>query len=225
MKKAFLIPLLCLMVASGARATAPRPDLVLRVETCEAILREFMSDPATAIPQAVLSKAHALIIVNQFKVGFLVGGKGGYGVIMVKKSGGHWSLPVLISADEASFGLQIGAKAVETIYVITDDNTPRMIFDKRFDVGVDAKAVAGPNQAQTERDLQPILGTPMLVYTKAKGLFAGATVRASYLGRDDDSNFVLYNTQYAMPELLYSEWVQPPAEVQPLINYVSQIAP
>jgi lipid-binding SYLF domain-containing protein len=225
MKKAFLIPLLCLLAASGARAATPRPDLVLRVETCEAILREFMGNPDTAIPQEVLSKAHALIIVNQFKVGFVFGAKGGYGVILVKKGPGRWSLPVLIAADEASLGFQIGAKAVETIYVITDDNTPRMIFDKRFDVGVDAKAVAGPNSAQAERDIQPILGTPMLVYNKSTGLYAGATMRATYLGRDDDSNFILYSTQYAMPELLYSDWVQPPAEVQPLINYVDQIAP
>ena len=195
-----MIPLLCLLAASGARAATPRSNLVLRVETCEAILREFMGDPSTAIPQAVLARAHALIIVNQFEVGFGLGGKGGYGVIMVKKPGGHWSLPVLISADEASVGFQLGAKSVETVYVIADENTPRMIFDKRFDVGVDAKAVAGPNEAQAERDIQPILGTPMLVYTKSKGLFAGAAVRTTYLGRDDDANYILYNTQYAMPE-------------------------
>jgi lipid-binding SYLF domain-containing protein len=100
-----------------------------------------------------------------------------------------------------------------------------MIFDKRFAVGVDAKAVAGPNAAEAGRDIKPILGTPMLVYTKSSGLFAGAEVHATYLGRDDDSNFVLYNTQYAMPELLYSDWVQPPPEVQPLMIYVEQIAP
>jgi len=224
MKKALLIPLLCLLAVPGAQAAAKRPDLVARVETCEAIIRDFMGDPATAIPQSVLSRAHALIIVNQFKVGFVFGVKGGYGVILVKKSPGHWSLPVLVAADEASFGLQLGAKSVETVYVITDDATPRKLFSRRFSVGVDAKAVAGPNQAQTGRDFKPILDTPVLVYTSAKGLYAGATIAGGYLARDDDSNFVLYNTQYTLPELLYSDWVQPPSEVQ-LINYIDQIAP
>jgi lipid-binding SYLF domain-containing protein len=225
MKKALLIPLVCLIAATGARAAAKRPDLVARVETCEAIIRDFMSDQSTAIPQSVLSRAHAIIIVNQFKVGIGIGFKGGYGVIMVKKGAGHWSLPVLVSADEASIGFQLGAKSVETVYVITDENTPRLMFNKRFSVGVDAKAVAGPNAAQAQRDFQPILGTPVLVYTTASGLYAGATVAGGFLSRDDDSNYVLYNTRYTMPELLYSDWVQPPAEVQPLMNYLDQIAP
>jgi lipid-binding SYLF domain-containing protein len=225
MKKALLIPLICLLAATGGRAAPTRPDLVARVETCEAIIRDFMGNPATAIPQSVLGKAHALIIVNQFKVGLVFGIKGGYGVVLVKKSSGHWSLPVLVSADEASFGLQLGAKSVETVYVITDDATVHKLFSKRFSVGVDAKAVAGPSEAQTEREFKPILGDPVLVYTSASGLYAGATVKGGYLARDDDSNFTLYNTHYTLPELLYSDWVQPPAEVQPLINYISQIAP
>jgi lipid-binding SYLF domain-containing protein len=225
MKNALLIPLICLIAATGARAEPKRPDLVVRVGSCEAIIRDFMGDPATAIPQPVLAKARALIITNQFKVGVGIGFKGGYGVVMVKKPGGHWSLPVLISADEASLGVQLGAKSVETVYVITDDDTPRKLFNRRFNVGVDAKAVAGPNAAQAVNDWKPILGTPVLVYTKSSGLFAGATVESAFLGRDDESNFILYNTNYAMPELLYSDWVAAPAEVQPLINFVSQIAP
>jgi hypothetical protein len=28
-----------------------------------------------------------------------------------------------------------------------------------------------------------------------------------------------------MPELLYSDWVTPPSEVQPLMAYVQQLAP
>jgi len=28
-----------------------------------------------------------------------------------------------------------------------------------------------------------------------------------------------------MPELLYSDWVTPPSEVQPLMSYVQQLAP
>jgi lipid-binding SYLF domain-containing protein len=225
MKKALLIPILCLLVAAGARAADQRPDLVVKVDTCEAIIREFMADPATAIPPSVLSRARALIITNQFKAGFIVGFKGGYGVIMVKKPNGHWSLPVLISAGEASLGLQIGAKSVETVYVITDDVTPHTLFDRRFDVGVDAKAVIGPTAAQAERDIQPILGGPMLVYTHSSGLFAGATFKGTYLARDDDSNHILYRTTYGMPELLYSDWVQAPPEVQPLMSYIDQIAP
>ncbi len=228
MKKAVL---LCLLAAFGAatvpaRAETDRERRVDDVESCEAILQEFMSDPATAIPPAVRSQAKAVMIVNQFKAGFLFGVKAGYGVIMVKKADGHWSIPVLLSAGEASLGLQLGAKSVETIYVITDANVPRLLFKQRFHVGVDAKAVAGPNAAEAEKDVHSVLvAAPVLVYTKSAGLFAGATVKAGYVSRNDEANFELYHTQYTLPELLYSDWVQPVPEVQPLMNYVQRLFP
>ena len=56
-------------------------------------------------------------------------------------------------------------------------------------------------------------------------LEAGATVKAGYLSRDDDANRALYNTRYTLPELLYSDWVAPIPEVQPLMDYVSKLAP
>ena len=55
MKKLFLLCAAALFTAQlGAEpASSKRDDLVTRVETCEAILQEFMYRPATAIPSAV----------------------------------------------------------------------------------------------------------------------------------------------------------------------------
>jgi lipid-binding SYLF domain-containing protein len=227
MKKTFLLFIVALLAvapiaASAAQAT--RADYVTRIESCEAILQEFTDNSPNAIPPDILRQARAIIVVNQFKAGFFLGVKDGYAVILVKKADGHWSLPVLLSAGEASLGLQLGAKSVETVMVITNDQTPRLLFNERFNVGVDAKAVAGPKIAERERDNHPIIDAPVLVYSKSKGLFAGATVKVGYLSRNDEANFVLYNTNYTLPELLYSDWVKPPQEVVPLINYVTRIA-
>lgn len=227
MKKLLLLPVLALLALAPSAASAAnltRAECVTRIETCEAILQEFMTDPAQAIPPSILQQARALVIVNQFKAGFFLGVKDGYGVIMVKKADGRWSLPVLLSAGEASLGLQLGAKSIETVMVITNDQTPKLLFNQRFNVGVDAKAVAGPKAAERERANHPIIDAPVLVYSKSKGLFAGATVKFGYLSRNDEANFTLYNTQYTLPEILYSDWVQPVPEVQPLMNYVQRIA-
>src|SRR5580658_2513588 len=108
MKKLLIFSLIALFGGSIARAGdshTPRPDLVVKVETCEAILREFQADPATAIPSLVWQKARALMILSQFKAGFIFGVKGGFGVLMVKKPDGHWSIPVLIDTSEASLGI------------------------------------------------------------------------------------------------------------------------
>ncbi|MEY4939579.1 MAG: hypothetical protein RIQ93_1314, partial [Verrucomicrobiota bacterium] len=207
------------------RAAPSRSDLVSRIETCEAILQGFQTRRQTAIPAAVFQRAKGIIILNQFKAGFLLGVQEGYGVIMVKKPDGRWSVPVLISAAEASLGFQIGAKSVEGIFIITDDATPRMLFKRRFNIGIDAKAVAGPKAAEVERNQEEILRTPLLAYMKTVGLYAGATVKAGQVARNDDANFLLYNTKYTMPELLYSDWVQPPSEVQPLMSLLQRLAP
>jgi len=228
MKKLSLLILLAFASVAfvpAAVAKLTRAECVTRVETCEAILREFQADPSLAIPAGVLQKARAIVVVNQFKAGFLFGVKDGYGVVLVKRPNGGWSIPALIAAGEASFGLQAGAKTIETVMIITDDQTPRLLFKERFNVGVDAKAVAGPRAAEAQRENHAIVDAPVLVYSRTKGLYAGATVKAGYLTRSDNANFVLYNTQYTLPELLYSDWVQPIGEVRPLMDFVRQIAP
>lgn len=225
MKKLLLLWLVAFFGAAVVRAEPSRQDLVNRIETCEAILQEFATRSAIGPSQQAWQRARGILILNQFKAGFLLGIQDGYGVIMVKKPNGRWSLPVLINAGEASLGFQIGAKSVEGIFIITDDETPRMLFKNRFNIGVDAKAVAGPRAAEKERNNDDILKTPLLAYTKSVGLFAGATVKAGHISRNDKSNFMLYETRYTMPELLYSDWVQPPKEVQPIMELMQKLAP
>jgi SH3 domain-containing YSC84-like protein 1 len=225
MKRFLLLSLAALFGAAVVRAEPTRANLVDRVQTCEAILQEFSSRSAIGPSRDAWQRAKAILIVNQFKAGFFLGVQDGYGVIMVKKSNGRWSLPVLVNAGEASLGLQIGAKSIESIFLITDENTPRMLFNHRFNIGIDAKAVAGPKAAAAERDNHELLNTPLLAYTKSTGLYAGATVKAGYVSRNDSANFLLYNTKYTMPELLYSDWVQPIPDVQPLIDLMQRLAP
>jgi SH3 domain-containing YSC84-like protein 1 len=228
MKKLLTFSLIAILGAASTRAddsNTSRTELVSRVNACETVLRQFMGSSSTAIPPAVWQQARGLMILSQFKAGFLFAVKGGYGIMMVKKPNGHWSLPVLIDASEASLGLQIGAKDVDTVFVITDDATPRLLFTNRLNIGVDAKAVIGPSSAEVESDAKTTFAAPVLVYTKSVGLFAGATVKAGHVQRNDVANFTLYNTTYTMPELLYSDWVTPPADVQPLMAYVQQLSP
>jgi SH3 domain-containing YSC84-like protein 1 len=228
MKKLLTFSLIAILGAASARADdsrTSRNELVGRVDTCETILRQFMATQKTAIPPSVWSQARGLMILSQFKAGFVFGVKGGFGILMVKKPSGHWSLPVLIDASEASLGLQVGAKDVDSVFILTDDATPRLLFTSRFNIGVDAKAVAGPSSAEVESDSRTTFIAPVLAYSKSVGLYAGATVKAGHVQRNDIANFTLYNTSYTMPELLYSDWVTPPQEVQPLMSYVQQLSP
>lgn len=226
MKKFLLFVLAFLpLCVTRVQAASDFQETASEVATCEAILQEFMADKNYAIPPEVWQRAKAVVIVNQFKAGFLFGVKAGWGVILAKKADGSWSVPVLLKAGEMSLGLQVGGSKEEAIFVITNEETVRKLYSARLNVGVDAKAVAGPRFREVETVNREILDAPVLVYTRSKGLFAGATVKAGYLSRDDDKNRRFYNTIYTLPELLYGDFVQPIPEVVPLMNLVKSYAP
>jgi lipid-binding SYLF domain-containing protein len=200
-----------------------RKSLVTQLQSCEAILQEFQADPATAIPAEVLKQAKAIVIVNEFHAGFIIGGKGGYGVALVHQASGRWSVPVFLNAGEASLGLQVGAKAVNTVYIVNDEAGARLLYKPRFNFGVDADAVAGPRSADVQEATQ-IIKAPVYVYRKNSGLFAGTKVKTGWLAGDDDSNRLYYQSLRTMPELLFADWVTPPDEAKELMTVVEQFA-
>jgi lipid-binding SYLF domain-containing protein len=227
MKK--LISLFIVLVAAvslQADVESNRYRFIDRVETCEAILREFQADPARAIPAEVLQRAKGIVITTQFRGGVGLGFQEGYGTILVKKRDGRWSVPVVVRAGEASVGIQFGGSRIETVYVILNEDTPRLLFEGRFNIGVDAAAVAGPHASEFEKADKQLLNVPVLVYSSHKGIFAGATVKSGYITRSDAVNRAFYNLDYDLPELLYGNFVNPiPSYVRPLMEYVTELSP
>jgi lipid-binding SYLF domain-containing protein len=212
------------LLSSVSLRAAEGDKYLARIETCEAILREFQADPQLAIPGQVLRQAQAVVIVNQVKGGLVLGLQYGHGVVLVRRPDGTWSIPVLVKAGEASLGLQLGGQRVETIYVLMDTKTPRLLFANRFNIGADASAVAGPRTYEAEKLSRDILSTPVLVYGRNNGYYAGATIKTGWIDRHDSANTSYYNTEYTMPELLYGNTVTPPAGVRPLMNFVTEIS-
>lgn len=207
---------------STAFAEKKREDYVVQVETCEAILQEFMASPKTAIPASVLKGAKGIVIVNQFQVGIMIGGKGGYGIVMARKPNGAWSVPAFLDTGEASLGLQLGARSLHTVYILNDDTGVRLLYGSKFNFGVNANAVAGPRVAEAEESTQ-IIKAPVYVYQKSSGLYAGAKLKTGWLAPHNAGNAFFYNTNRTMPEILFSDWITPPSDVVPLMNYVTRL--
>ena len=212
-----------LPVVACADPAETRSSLVTEVETCEAILQEFQASPKTAIPAKVLQQAKGLVIVNEFQAGFLIGGKGGYGVALVRRPGGGWSVPAFLDAGEASLGIQFGAKTVHTIFVLMDDAGSRLLYRARLNFGADVAAVAGPHASEPQ-EATAIIKASVLIYRMNSGLYAGAKLKTGWLSSDNKKNRLFYSTERTMPEILFSNWITAPAEVVPLVNYVQSLA-
>ena len=226
--KKLLIAAFCLsglLVALRAE-NFDRKSVVTELDSCEAILREMQGNFKTAIPADLLRKAKGIIVINQFQGSFIVGIKDGYGVALVRRPNGKWSVPAFLKAGEFSFGLQAGAKAINAVYLLMDENTARLLFKSRMNLGAEAHAAAGIRAADREAVTRPLPSdTPanVLVYSTTEGLFAGAAVKTGYISPHEAANELFYSSKNRMPELLYSDWVTPPPEARFLMDYVAQI--
>jgi len=225
--KKFLTAVFCFTtLVAGLRAADgfDRASVVKQLDSCEAILQEIQGNIKTAIPADVLRKAKGLIIVNQFQGGFIFGIKDGYGVALVRRPNGKWSVPAFLRAGEFSLGLQAGAKSINAVYVLMDDETSRLLFRNRMNLGVDAKAVAGIRAAEREAVSKALPGDAnVLIYSSTEGFYVGATLKTGFLSPHQRANELFYNSSHRMPELLYSDWVTPPPEARFIMDYVSRL--
>jgi len=201
-----------------------RKDVITQLDSCEAILQDMQGNVKTAIPAEVLRRAKGLIIVNQFQGGFIFGIKDGYGVALVRRPNGKWSVPAFLRAGEFSFGLQAGAKSINAVYVLMDENAARLLFKNRMNLGVDAKVAAGIRAAAREAVTKTLPGDAnVYVYSSVEGLYAGATIKTGFLSPHQRANELFYNSSHRMPELLYSDWVTPPQEAHFIMDYVTRL--
>jgi lipid-binding SYLF domain-containing protein len=217
----FLIVALASTYAADT-AQFDRAEYVNRLQTCNAILQSTMLYPDRAIPASILHRARGIVIVNQDEVSLVLGLKHGWGVALIKKPNGQWSVPVFIKANELSFGLQAGGKTIETIYLLMDEPSTKLLFQSQFKFGVDAKAVAGPAAAEAERSTE-VFNAQVLVYSNVKGFYAGATVKTGAIAPIVDATQQFYDTHYGIPEILFSDWVKPQPESQPLMNGMQKL--
>jgi SH3 domain-containing YSC84-like protein 1 len=224
--KKFLTAILSLAALAVTLPAAgfDRADVITQLDTCEAILQDMQGNVKTAIPAEVLRRAKGIIVVNQFQGGFIFGIKDGYGVAMVRRPNGKWSVPAFLRAGEFSFGLQVGAKAINAVYVLMDDNASRLLFRNRMNLGVDAKVVAGIRNADSEAVTKALpVDANVYVYHAVEGLYAGATIKTGFLSPHQRANELFYNSSHRMPELLYSDWVTPPTEARFIMDYVTRL--
>jgi SH3 domain-containing YSC84-like protein 1 len=227
--KKFLNVLLAIALLAPALSASTTPEvkretLAQRLDTCEAILQDLQSSTKTAIPPEVLRRARGIVILNQVQAGLLLGIKDGYAVGMVRRPNGRWSIPVFLRAGEASLGLQAGVKALNTVMVIMDDETARLLLKSRFNFGADAKVTAGVRGGEREAVNRQLLeGANVLVYSLQEGFYLGASIKTGFMQPNESANRVFYKSNHKTPELLFSDWVTPPEEARFLMSYVTRI--
>ncbi len=172
-----------------------------RIVKCAAYLDALQSDPQTRIPAQILTNARGVIIIHQVKAGFGFGFQAGNGIAVVRDlQTGAWSPPAFIANVEGSYGFQIGGQKSSTVLLLMDDRGMEMLKGGGAKLGVNLRATAGPSSAGGEFKMDSIK-EPVLVYSDAGGLYAGAAIEGGGIGPADKANAVYYGS--SMREVLF----------------------
>ena len=214
----FMVSGLIMFFMAAESGAATRRQLTGRIDDAEQYVKDFMEAPDTAIPQELLSQCRGIVILRQYKAGFVFGVKGGYGVALARdEKTREWSAPAFIKSGEGSFGFQIGGQAIDSVFLIMNREGMEMLLKTKFKIGVDASAAAGPVGRDAEAKVGP--GTAILVYSRAKGLYAGAAFEGGFLLSDDEANETFYDKKHiSIKDILFEKIVAVPSEAGALIK-------
>jgi len=176
------------------------------------------------VPASVLAKADCIIVLPEVKkFGIGIGGSGGRGAMSCRegaKFDGKWSAPAMYSIGGVSAGLQVGGSSTDYVLLVTQEKGVNAVLNDKTKLGSDASAAAGPSGA-TAKDM----GSDMLVYAKAKGLFAGVSLDGATLHQDVDANQRLYGKKIVARDIVRESTVQTPAGGEELIAELNSKVP
>jgi lipid-binding SYLF domain-containing protein len=220
---ALLVLCLALPAVSSFAASAETG----RVDSATEILSKIMEIPESAIPPALLANAQGIAVIpGVIKVGFVVGGQYGRGVLVVRGKGGEWSNPVFISLMSGSVGWQIGAESTDFVLVFKTPRSIEGIMKGQYTLGADAGVAAGPvgRVAKASTDIE--LKAEIYSYSRSRGLFAGISLEGSSLQVDEKSNAAYYGKEEVHPSrILSGKDVKTPASAEKLKSSLEKYAP
>lgn len=185
---------------------------VLAVSDQEAKMNEVVSVleainkiPEDKIPPTLLANAQGIAIIPAVvKVGFIIGGRYGKGVVCVRKADGSWSNPVFLSVTGGSVGWQIGAQSTDVILVFKSRKGIDGMINGKFTLGLDAAVAAGPIGRQAAAATDSQLKAEIYSYSRSRGLFAGLALDGAALQIEHDDNAGYYREFDLAPARIFA---------------------
>jgi len=169
-----------------ARAAAEQSAKAARV------FDQIMATREKSIPGDLLDRAEAVAVFpGVLKAGFIVGGRGGSGVISRRVSGG-WSAPAFFDLAGGSIGLQIGASSTDFILLFMNENAVDSLLKDKFEIGGEGSAAAGPVGRSASASTDARMNAQILSYSRSKGAFAGLELKGVVIKPDNEDNLQVY---------------------------------
>lgn len=211
MKRVFLclaVLMISAMVFSSVCLAESKLDK--KVNACATVLDEIMMMPEKGIPSDLLKSCKAIAIFpSTVSGGFIIGAKGGTGVVVSKMDDGQWSAPAFLGIGGGSFGLQVGAQATDIVLVIMNQKGLDNLMMDKVKLGGEVGIAAGPVGRNAEIATDVMIGSIIYSYSRAKGLFAGVALAGAMVTQNNTANADYYGQKVKAKDILSGKVTAP----------------
>ncbi len=179
-----------------------------RVDKARVTFNEFMRDPNFTWLHENLDRAKGVLIFPQvLKGGFILGGSGGTGVLLVRdEKTGDWSQPAFYTIGSVTFGLQIGGEAAEVVMLAMSQKAVDSLLKSSFKLGGDVSVALGPFGAGAKANVDvPSVTADFISFAKSKGLYAGLNLEGAVVAVRDSLNKAYYGKDVRPVDIIASK--------------------
>lgn len=194
--------LLALSFSTAAAADTAQDQ---RAQNAVRVLKEIQAIPESAIPDKLFDEARGIVVIpDSLKIGLVIGGHSGHGLMSVRTPDGVWSNPVFVQLTGGSIGFQAGVQSSDIVLMFTGQRGLDSIVNGKITLGADASIAAGPVGRSTSMATDGQLEAEIWSWSRARGLFAGVALEGAVLSIDDKANQAVYG-QGTTPRMIFED--------------------
>ncbi len=169
---------------------------IRKVEDAIRVLREMTAEADKSVPVGLVAESAGIAILpDVIKAAFIIGGRHGKGVLLVRRESGGWSDPVFIDIKAGSAGWQVGVQSTDLILVFKTPRSIENITKGKFTLGADVGIAAGPMGRSAEASTDSELKAEIYSYARSRGLYAGLSLQGASIQVDDKANGNFYGVR------------------------------
>jgi SH3 domain-containing YSC84-like protein 1 len=189
------------------------------VDDMTQVFDNLNADPNMGWFRSNLKRAHGVLIMRQYRAGFIVGVSGGRGVMLARDpSTGQWSQPAFYGQGSGSFGFQIGADTSEIALLIMTEKGRDALLTTDVKLGGDISVAAGPVGAGAKAATADVLS-----FARSKGIYGGVALEGMVIGPQHKTNKTYYGQDVSPLDILVKHEVTNPG-ADKLVSAVSKVA-
>ncbi|HUB47564.1 MAG TPA: lipid-binding SYLF domain-containing protein [Acetobacteraceae bacterium] len=207
-----LVPALAAFTLLAAPMAHAQSESQSVINDARQTLADLRHNPEFGTAAQAMRHARAVVIIpHLYKGGFIVGGSGGVGVMMVQARNGTWSNPAFYAIGSASFGLQIGLERSEMVLLVMTQKGLNGLLQDSFKLGASAGIAVVALGSSVEGALAGPNPPDIVVWSANIGAYGGLTLEGSILRPQPDHDRAWYGRPLTTRDILFGRFAYPPA--------------